>query len=426
MSRSRSAGSSTAKSYIGRYYDIFVKKVSAPGGYSLQYRRADYSMPWAYVYDDRQTMTDVIDMGPGHYNPVTHVKRHKIPVYVRGAYSAPAINPNNLPWNSEVRWTQDRTWLMEEITPSGLVYNGTLLTPSIPQADWASLVDQVGSQLDGRMQVGQNLITSLVQVSQTVGMVKNPLNLKRLPRLLRSKPLGALSRGIASSYLEYQFGWKNLWRDVKQLACVFQEVSNHRDYLMETVNKFVSLSARQTSRVLNPSVGTFASIGSNPSYILLRPSCTDAENVYCFSLDLRRTEAALAWSKLDQVFARLGANDVASALWDLVPYSFVVDWFTHLNRMLEQGPVSWQKYDLRRIGYSIKTVWHVKFRVTSTASSQIDGKVISVDYYTEPGVAQTAYTRFPGFPDGTSSVGIFGDLNKTQIAEGLALIIQRL
>jgi len=132
-----------------------------------------------------------------------------------------------------------------------------------------------------------------------------------------------------------------------------------------------------------------------------------------------------AWSKFDQVLSRLGARDIVTALWDVVPYSFVVDWFTHINRDLGAHSIDWNSYDIRRMGFSRKTEWYGRVKVDSSYTGY--GETITLPtYYEGPQCVQKTYTRTQGFPPGTQSVGLFGNLNKTQIAEGLALIVQRI
>jgi len=424
--RDRGSGPTTKTEKIPGAYSLFKRKTLINGSPVFQYQQTPDITGYSHSYCDKEHMYDAVGQRGG-FNTVSHTKRHSVPVRICGAVAAPVV-PDNWPtvYDNWIKIKQDRGIMSVVVTPSSLHSSNNLIsTPSgIPSADWSTLVNEVGSQLDGRIQTGQNLLVDLAQLGQTIGMLKNPFNLTKVPRLLRSKSLGTLSKLPANAFLEYKFGWKPVYADLLALRDVWGEVSKHITHLRETVNKFVSLASRESHSLLNPSVGTFNGFGT-PMGITVTPVCTEVMRTYCFSLDLRRTEVALHWSKMDQVLSRLGARDIVSALWDLVPYSFVVDWFTHTNRLLEQKPIEWGQYDLRRVGYSTRTQWFVKFNYTSIATENYDYKTTTVSGSVGPALAQVQYDRTPGFPAGTATIGLFGHLTKTQIAEGIALIVQK-
>jgi len=127
---------------------------------------------------------------------------------------------------------------------------------------------------------------------------------------------------------------------------------------------------------------------------------------------------------MDHVLKRLGAHDVLSTLWDIVPYSFVVDWFTHANRVLEQRYRNFGSYTLRRIGSSTKTTLYADGILRLHTSNYDDNPYTEVHIPESP--VATSYSRSAGFPAWTSTVGLFGNLNLTQMLEGTALIMQRI
>lgn len=374
--------------------------------------------------DDRQEMIDCIG-ARGRFNECHHTRRLSTPVSGPTAVSAGLTPPTNWPYGPD--WT---TYARSLTAPTigcsiqGLLPNDGdwIASPGFPGIDWTELVDQVGQQLDGHMVTGQNLLVSLMQITQTVGMFKNPFGVRKLGNTLDSLSLSKIAKSGASTYLEYKFGWENIYRDIVAIAKVWNEVRQHQNYLETTVRKYVSASSRQSDTVTGSSNGlrTLYAYGDT----ILKFKLSRAVRTACFSLDIRRTEQALHWSKVDQVCSRLGARSLAEALWDLVPYSFVVDWFTHVNRFIRQRPVDFNTFDLRRIGYSVKTDWYVSSEWTQHA----DGYQQSVKSSGNGGEmhAQREYHRYPGIPSGCGSVGLFGNLNKTQIAEGLALIVQRI
>lgn len=127
----------------------------------------------------------------------------------------------------------------------------------------------------------------------------------------------------------------------------------------------------------------------------------------------------------DLVMQRLGTNQVLEALWDLVPFSFVVDWFAHIDRLVSSNPINWTQHQLRRVGFSTKTEWKVRWHYQCQVSTIGYGNSPIQNFVTDPVVVATRYERTPGFPDGTQSVGAFASLHVTQLLSGLALLVQR-
>jgi len=295
---------------------------------------------------------------------------------------------------------------------------------AFPTVDWSSLVDAVGSQLDGRMQTGQNLLVDVIQFSQTLAMLKHPFSsLTKLPKNLRKLSLGELSRGGASAFLEYKFGWENIYRSLAAVANVWKEVSDHNEYLRKTVDTWTHIGSRHVDTINNPNCGTLSglSLGSGSVSVEI----TEAKQIAAFGCELHRNQGEHVFSTMEQISSRLGLRDLASALWDVVPYSFVVDWFTHVNRILERQPISWNSYTVRNMGYSLTR--QLKARSKTEMIATFNGFPNITDHvYSEPAVCHKTYYREGGFPPSTSTVGLFGNLNLTQIAEGASLIVQRI
>lgn len=415
----------------------FETIVTGQGSFSLQRKRVGGQSPnWVYetrevddsgndssYFDDRETMTDVIGCR-GNFNPCTHVKRHQMPLLPHKASLENWPLPTQTPPTDWHAVGGNAGSYQSSISVHGLYPDGNALpTSGFPDVDWSNLVDQVGSQLDGRMQTGQNLLVSLVQLPQAIGMLKNPFNLKRLSKLKFKKPLGVLLKTPANAYLEYLYGWKNLERDIRALANVFQEVRRHKDYLSKTAYQYASCSCSIEDTVPNSShVGTL-SFGSGNGWSISIDRTHDVRKC-SFSLDVRRTQSALLWSSLDLAYQRLGLGDIVTALWDLIPFSFVVDWFIHVDRFLGKDSINWSTHDLRRIGYSIKYETYCVAKYYANISSYWGPE--SFEFQDPPFCVQTVYNRYSGFPPNTYGVGLFGSLNKTQIAAGLALIVQKL
>lgn len=139
---------------------------------------------------------------------------------------------------------------------------------------------------------------------------------KKLTRYGRKK-LGA----IPNSWLEYQYGWVPLLLDVKGVF----DVMKHRD--SDYKNFRVSVKTRKGSHNQYTS-------GIRRSTFKLHPGpyvkavYDDTASVFV-RLDYNMVNPAL------HELQRLGVVNPAAIAWELVPYSFVVDWFLPVGNYLQ-------------------------------------------------------------------------------------------
>lgn len=426
--RSRSKGTLDAITAVGSgCYYVEKRKAGTWPNYYIETRTTPRT-PYANLQiDTRETMTD--ELGRSKYNYCSHAKPY--PYHLQCNFADKVYNPTLDQLITSWQTSESHQGSLETIISfQGLKIGGPgpLSASGLPSPDWAELVSQVGSQLDGHMQTGQNLLVSIAEISQTIGMFKNPGNVRKLRKLAAKGKLTLreLSKSPANAWLEWEFGWKNLFRDMDALASVWREVRLHQAHLESAANRFQSLAARQTTEISNPSL-SLSSVpytGTAPGYVNIVPKIEKIQGIHTFSLDLWRTPEMAAWSKFDQVCSRLGMRSVAEALWDLVPFSFVVDWFTHINRDIRRGSVNWNSFKTRYVGYSTKIEWYGYFDIVSRATTTWGRDTVSLR--TGSQIVQKSYGRVAGFPPDTSSVGVFGSLSKTQLADGVALIIQRM
>lgn len=399
----------------------------SPPVYFLQYQTLTDARTASTYRGSSSTITDEPTYGRNRFNAVTHTKQipYKL-IPPQGAYATGAIPPlMSVPtyWNTYSK--NNKPCGLGEYRVQGNVA-GSLNPVSGTSIDWADLTNKVGQQLDGRMVSGQNLLVSLAEIGQAVGMLKNPMGLKRLLTGRSKLTLSQLAKLPANALLEYQFGWKNLYRDIVAISNVWQEVRKHKEYLEASADKHVPIHESGSSVATSSLSLTPIQYSYGHSYVLT-PIVTRYKTIGTFGLSVKRPRQALLWSQYDQVMNRLGCRQVAEALWDLVPFSFVVDWFTHINRLVRQKSISWNSYDLRYLGYSTKNEWYCDMRLQSSVSSTYPFPYSNtVDVRLGEQLVQTSYVRVAGFPTACSSVGLFGNLSKTQIALGVALIVQRL
>jgi len=121
-------------------------------------------------------------------------------------------------------------------------------------------------------------------------------------------PSGLTGRTIAQRWLELQYGWKPLLSDVYESARAFEKLSNR---------------PRTTSLRVSNFVEKEHNISQSPSnYSLIMKYHASKSIIYEMSENI-------------SVQRSLGLLDPASLAWELLPFSFVADWFIPIGTYLE-------------------------------------------------------------------------------------------
>jgi len=422
--RNRSKGNTGTAGYVGylsgpALYKQARKISNSPP--TWQYREYPYTTGyWGYSWTENgETMSDVIGR-PHDYNGCSHEISTPIAVDHDLAVKVSPLSSLGVWQTYEMR----KGHITGEIPAEVFYPSYQITTPSAPSIDWTSLVEDVGDNLDGKMEASSNLLVTLAQLGQTVGMIKHPF--KSLNRYWRRDVKKLTCRQAAKLgadvWLESRYGWRNLYYDVRALALAYNEARQHLAYLAERSGRWTSYARTQTDVVPYPS----ASLGNlgNLSSLLIVPTLVEYSRYATFSADFRLNDAAAHWSTMDAMMQRLGTGQVLEALWDLVPFSFVVDWIINVQDLIGNDPIYWNTHRARQMGYSVKEQWKMEITLRSYATTYQGTDYL--DTVVGPEVVHSKYQRVKGFPPGTSTVGLFGGLSITHLADATALVLQRL
>lgn len=215
-------------------------------------------------------------------------------------------------------------------TPIGAP-NKLITNPGIPmemknEASTKALL----SIADAKAGIGEDLAT----LRQTIGMIKNPsLALIKSLKYVRSNPdfkkfLAYSAREIkrngplttaSQKYLEYVYGWKPLVHDIYGIMEIMKE-KGQRPML---------LSGQGYSHRQAQSPQSFYTDSSGNATNGLGP------------LDVRMKVSCKIWGRIDPNSAglrslnQLGLLNPISLAWELVPFSFVLDWFVPIGPVLQ-------------------------------------------------------------------------------------------
>lgn len=179
------------------------------------------------------------------------------------------------------------------------------------------------------------------ELRETLRMIRNPASalrdgisayLKRARRLRREhgrRNPHTLRKVLSNSWLEYVYGWVPLIEDLKSATEAYTKLKNK----VETVRAF----GKGSSGSKTPGV---VGLGGHSNYIRYNQIVSLSQMTTCrikgvCKADLQGVDAEAA----DRLQTALGFNiqDFLPTVWELIPYSFVVDMFTNIGDILNSG-----------------------------------------------------------------------------------------
>lgn len=304
---------------------------------------------------------------------------------------------------------------------SQILTNGTFFTSSydvnrlLTQSDIATghlVVDEnlLISKIRGRISATANISEDLATMSQTTRLLT--VNLLRFRQFLSLVTLGdprGLSRFLGSArgnnvivravslmrkgglsgtqllsrlWLEYRYGWLPLIHDVQQSLTAFQQYAGKNSDVSRVSGKrsVTSDTVRSVIYASNPGSST-----KRTRYYYENAKTTCRMGLY-YKMD----------QKMLATLSGLGLTSPVSLAWELVPYSFVVDWFLPIGPALNafsafEGLTFVRGY---KTYYTERTVFlnidqtYSNSDATWTDKGKSFGKRITVN--------RTALTAFPG------------------------------
>jgi hypothetical protein len=311
--------------------------------------------------------------------------------------------------------------------------------------DWASMTSALATKVKGRLAAKSQLAVSLLELHKTIQMVRNPFGLLKTDwrRLARNFSASSLSKRGINLWLEQRYGWRPLLNDFRNFAKSYGQVASH--YRKTTPAEGVAEQFSEQRVALE-----------DVPYTSLRgwsygPNDDTAVNfMYSFGaqvFDIRPTTQKLTIAKIfakrpavipitgallrsiAQSFGVSSARDLLATIWEVVPYSFVVDWFINakgMNALLDRDYL--QSEPLLNCGTSLKTSYF--FEGTAKLSCGNGATFITWRFphtylrSSTPGSIQV-YNRSVGLPS-IEAVLIQNGLTVLHAADLVALVAQRL
>nr|QDH86897.1 MAG: hypothetical protein H1Rhizo25914_000001 [Leviviridae sp.] len=369
---------------------------------------ANYPIAPNYRY-----MRDVVGQ-QGSDNPVNQIE---VDLHINGGYSPIVRTSNGVVYS----FTPDKgLWIPSDLDgkPQDVVW-------------WPWLPPISAATLSNWAYEGFNKFSS--QVPEEISLANSLYELKDLKAMI-PKIERSVTKTAANNFLLFEFGVKPMISDIKAVVGLSEAVDKRIKHLIDVngrttqlaMDKFVELTTPFSFFISNNSISSnvltdytgrrgqdqgvvFERISGRQSFHLGGRLTQDLE-------DLRAANA-----KLKGLVAASGFNRPGRIIWNAIPYSFVVDWFFSVGKLIDTIAVQpfGGKYDVSHVMWSVKSEATYKVYVTWGSA----GSFVPNEEFV--GTARVKiYERYTGFP--ASSVFLTdGSLSPEQQVLGLAMLEQK-
>lgn len=261
-------------------------------------------------------------------------------------------------------------------------FPASLVSPAPP---YDALYNQVLGKISEQVRGKADLAVDLAELRQTRRMIsqyypaydrlqKNMDRFGRYTRAFKSRWVdsGLLTgRKIGAKWLEYRYGWSPLLKDIHESA---------EQLLNLSTLPLTSFFARSSESV--PIGGSFSRNGFN---LTASGSASFRAEMKLLLKQSRTTPQALAgFTSLNPV----------SLAWELLPYSFVIDWFYNVGDYLRNAETSLIYGNRFHSGYVTYT-WLSEGSVVATSSSMPGGRVSGSGTFRRSGKKRVPLTGYP-------------------------------
>jgi hypothetical protein len=270
------------------------------------------------------------------------------------------------------------------------------LVPRDPASGWASL-DSFAAEFPaysdsnlnalGSKAIAQSIPTrSIAGLSQFLGELREGLPSLALQSLRHGKGISGATNAVSGEYINYQFGIKPLISDIKKMAKAVLNSTEHINWLIAHSGKPVSgdfsfpaeemTQSRSTSMSFDRSVSSNYNFDSEDAIYLYKSDYSAPRvtvdsyrsikrNVWfkgSFIYQLEDGQGLLAKATAYEQLANklLGTRFTLSTLYELTPWSWLLDWFTDVGDVISNYEAFSQDGLVLRYGYLMsQTRWDI-------------------------------------------------------------------
>jgi hypothetical protein len=278
------------------------------------------------------------------------------------------------------------------------------------------------SRVDPSIVLGGEILKDL---DNSVGMLKRPFGESRdLLRRMEKLRLGRIGktatsaiRAASSAWLEYRYGWRPIVLD--SLAIMRASERIRRERLVRTL---VARGSEKLTRIVEKGFsvsGGIPRLDSVSGKVRGSRKATVSAGVI-YTVNQRTISQAL------QMVGGVRPSDITATLWEVIPYSFVVDWFANVGEWIQAiSPNPYVEYkgnwvtsieDYEKELYDVIGSCTIATNPVTTYNPSVGGSTRKWNHF----------TRYCNQPLPTTPVLRPTSVTKLQTVDGLALILGRI
>lgn len=275
-------------------------------------------------------------------------------------------------------------WSKEWLGPAATLLKVPLLEELISNAerasplDWDTCYQDLLREASGAFSASSTLAVNIAELADIKKLGLSMLKrIRSLRSILSPRRFGRYTlKELANMHLELVFGLQPLVRDTIDFFSIRQEIKRKMDRLYQ-MGQYEEIRTRTSSSYTIDHTGlpgyymrTGLPVTANVSISVSSTGCLTA---FC-SRDLMDERSAF----IRLLIGRLGLNNPALITWELIPFSFVVDWFLPVGTWIERASGSWNNY----IGGVVKhraRLDRIRHGMSKTITVNVEGHLTGTD-----------------------------------------------
>lgn len=255
-------------------------------------------------------------------------------------------------------------------------------------------------------QTAFNGLTFLGELGETLRMIKSPGKalrkglddyVKHVKKRVRRAKRSNLNRIVSETWLEHIFGWQPLISDIKDAGSA----------LNRRLDRFASSYTIVSGSGVDETASFDATLNTNED-VWLQYVTRRLHRTICsvrYKAEFRSVNENPVRADMNLFGASWG--DIIPTAWELIPYSFLVDYFTNIGDVLNswsvrKGDIAWCNQTVRNRG--IRTLSELRLNKAYTQSAvtaflQWQSAYISTSPFRSVREQITRGASIPGYPD---------------------------
>jgi hypothetical protein len=364
-----------------------------------------------------------------------HLKLDK--TYIAKEFSSWRVSTGHISKNENPDFLSSFSSHLEGNTPTGdptdvldIPYQNVLGVDFFQTPRFSDLCFEAWTKLKTQVPDDVSLLNFAFEALDYKDLAKRVLNPKKSLRDLRKyagtsnwSKVRRLPKQINGEFLDVSFNWLPLVSDTQKIFNLYDTSARKLDFLRKTRGKEVVIRFSKPDCYINNLVGVEQLLGFQNDDWKRPYKCNRYQCDFTVTAKLYQELEGLddAWAGLRALIASAGINNPLKAVWNAIPFSFVVDWVAPFGQWLERAAVQpfygvWKVYDITtsvrergEVEVSVEPRPGRDYQFTKTLVTKVE-----ID----------KYTRLVGLPQ-TLSAFDFTQLNQQQQKLFLSLVLTK-